>query len=139
MKKLALASALALCCILCSCTQYSQGGYEFDAGETLDIGGLESMFETTSQEAESAPVDTPNEEPSETEPNESEPIQSQRPPIGEITTVYWTKSGTKYHIYRDCQSLKKSTDILSGTIEEAKENKKAECCKYCEDDFNGGK
>lgn len=47
-------------------------------------------------------------------------------------TVYWTASGTKYHTHRDCGSLKNSTNVISGTLEEALEAEKEGLCKRCE-------
>jgi len=49
--------------------------------------------------------------------------------------VYWTKSGTKYHIYDDCQHINtdKTDEIFSGTVAQARELKKiTELCKTCE-------
>ncbi len=135
MKKLALVVALLLCCVLCSCTQYSQGGYEFDAGVTVDINDLESIFATTPQVAESTPIN----DGANSESQETDPIPNTQPSVGENETVYWTASGTKYHLYRDCQSLKRSSNVESGTLKQAQENKKGECCKYCASKFNEGK
>ena len=135
MKKIAMLISVILCCVLCSCTQYSRGGYEFDAGVTVDINDLDSIFETTPQAGENTPA---NKDP-ENDPQQTEPIENTPPNIGENEMVYWTESGTKYHIYRDCQSLKNSENVLSGTLSEAKESKKAECCKYCSNNFSKGK
>ena len=130
MKRVILSFSLIFCCLLCSCTQYSQGGYEFNAGVTVDIGELDSIFATTPNETESTPTD---------EPDETEPETDTEPNIEKDGFLYWTASGTKYHIYRDCQSLKNSTKIESGTLDEAKSAKKSECCKYCSNRLNGDK
>ncbi len=45
--------------------------------------------------------------------------------------VYWTKSGSVWHTNPDCHHLKKSTNVLSGTVEEAKEAKKERLCSTC--------
>ena len=48
--------------------------------------------------------------------------------------VYWTKSGTKYHIYSDCHAInRKVTDkIFEGTVAQARELKKiTELCSFC--------
>ncbi|MDR1757615.1 MAG: hypothetical protein LBR51_01460 [Bacteroidales bacterium] len=48
--------------------------------------------------------------------------------------VYWTKSGTKYHIYDDCQHINtnKTDEIFSGTVANAREEKNiTELCKTC--------
>ncbi|MBN1197333.1 MAG: hypothetical protein JXA62_07995 [Candidatus Aminicenantes bacterium] len=48
--------------------------------------------------------------------------------------VYWTKSGTKYHIYSDCHAInRKVTDqIFEGTVAQARELKNiTELCSFC--------
>jgi len=49
--------------------------------------------------------------------------------------VFWTKSGTKYHIYQDCPSIntKRTDEIFEGTVAKARELKNiTELCKICE-------
>ena len=49
--------------------------------------------------------------------------------------VYWTKSGTKYHIYVDCHAINRdaTTEIFEGTVAKARELKNiTELCKFCE-------
>ena len=46
-------------------------------------------------------------------------------------TYYWTESGTVYHYYVDCQSLKHSTNILNGSLSQA-QKEKDRLCKFCE-------
>lgn len=49
--------------------------------------------------------------------------------------VYWTKYGTKYHIYQDCHSINKdvTSEIFSGGVANARELKNiTELCKFCE-------
>ncbi len=49
--------------------------------------------------------------------------------------VYWTKSGTKYHLYEDCHAINKdaTTEIFMGTVAKARELKNiTELCKFCE-------
>ncbi len=45
--------------------------------------------------------------------------------------VYWTKSGTVWHISKNCSSLKKSHDIISGSVNDAKEGGKERACSRC--------
>ena len=45
--------------------------------------------------------------------------------------VYWTESGTVYHITDQCGTLKNSTSILHGSVEEAMLAKKERPCKSC--------
>lgn len=49
--------------------------------------------------------------------------------------VYWTKSGTKYHLDENCHSINKdaTTEIFQGTVANARELKNiSELCKFCE-------
>ena len=58
--------------------------------------------------------------------------------IEELTganSVYWTKSGTKYHIYQDCSAINtdRTDEIFEGTVAKARELKNiTELCKFCE-------
>ena len=45
--------------------------------------------------------------------------------------VYWTKNGSVWHIDEDCYRLNKSKEIISGTIDEAKESGKERVCSSC--------
>ena len=49
---------------------------------------------------------------------------------------YWTPSGEKYHLYRDCSTLSRSKTIVSGTLEEGKAAGKSGLCKTCEKKLN---
>lgn len=51
--------------------------------------------------------------------------------ITDTTTVYWVPKGKVYHIDEDCPTLSRSTDIESGTPEEAKEAGKTRLCEVC--------
>lgn len=46
-------------------------------------------------------------------------------------TVYWTKSGSVWHVSRGCSALKNSTDIISGTQSDAVAAGKSRVCKKC--------
>jgi hypothetical protein len=50
--------------------------------------------------------------------------------------VYWTKSGNKYHIYKDCQYVKKSEEageLTEGTIRQSFEKRGiSELCSACQ-------
>lgn len=52
-----------------------------------------------------------------------------------VNSVYWTKSGTKYHLYDDCHTINTdaTTEIFQGTVAQARELKNiTELCKFCE-------
>ena len=54
---------------------------------------------------------------------------------GGKNVVFWTKSGTKYHLYDDCSSIntKRTEQIYEGTVAKARELKNiTELCKICE-------
>ena len=49
-------------------------------------------------------------------------------------SVYWTKSGNRYHLYSDCQHINtsKTDEIFNGTVAQARELKNiSELCKTC--------
>ena len=45
---------------------------------------------------------------------------------------YWTESGSVWHTYRDCHHIKKSSNVLSGSDEEARAAGKDHVCTSCE-------
>ena len=52
-----------------------------------------------------------------------------------VNSVFWTKSGNRYHIYSDCFSIntKKTDEIFKGSVAQARELKNiTELCKFCE-------
>jgi len=71
-------------------------------------------------------------------PPSIEEYTAQTSRIEELTgtnNVYWTKSGTRYHIYQDCQHINtnRTDEIFSGTVAKARELKNiSELCKTCE-------
>lgn len=48
-----------------------------------------------------------------------------------VSMVYWTPKGSVYHLRRDCSALSRSTNVLSGTVENAHKAGKANVCKIC--------
>ncbi|HRZ27185.1 MAG TPA: hypothetical protein P5295_10285 [Spirochaetota bacterium] len=49
--------------------------------------------------------------------------------------VYWTKSGTRYHLYSDCSAIntRKTDEIFQGTVAKARELKNInQLCRFCE-------
>jgi hypothetical protein len=48
--------------------------------------------------------------------------------------VYWTKSGTRYHLFKDCSYINRdqTTEIFEGTVQQARELKNiTELCSLC--------
>jgi len=67
-----------------------------------------------------------------------EEYSAQTSRVEELTggnNVYWTKSGTKYHIYEDCPHINtnRTDEIFNGTVAQARALKNiTELCKTCE-------
>lgn len=51
-------------------------------------------------------------------------------------TVYWTKSGTVYHLNSECGHLNHSEELIYGSVEQAIEANKTRVCKDCEKKYN---
>ncbi len=51
--------------------------------------------------------------------------------INSDTLFYWTESGSKYHLYRDCSYLKNAVNILSADKTELDESEKDGPCSAC--------
>ncbi len=49
----------------------------------------------------------------------------------QTNTVYWTKSGSVWHTRSDCYHIKKSSNVFSGTLDEAIEAGKEKLCSSC--------
>lgn len=64
----------------------------------------------------------------------SDEIQSKPPTSSTLdlanATYYWTSNGEVYHLFSDCQSLKKSASIHSGSLDEAVKAKDR-LCSFC--------
>ncbi len=50
---------------------------------------------------------------------------------GDGQTVYWTPFGKSYHLDPDCQALRNSATLVTGTIDEAFEAKRYDPCDFC--------
>ena len=48
-------------------------------------------------------------------------------------TVYWTRFGKVYHLDPDCQAIRNSQVIFSGSVEEAYEANRNRVCSFCVD------
>lgn len=45
--------------------------------------------------------------------------------------AYWTKYGKSYHYNHDCQSLRRSNNIMNGSLEEALNSNRHDACDFC--------
>ena len=75
----------------------------------------------------------PPEQPSNPQdPGSSQqPGSAQQPGDPQPSVVYWTSGGEVRHSTKDCPSLKRSTNIRSGSIEQARAAGKNRACRNC--------
>lgn len=57
--------------------------------------------------------------------------QKKNPHLTDTTIVYWVPKGKVYHVTKKCSALRRSLNIESGTIEEAKADGKMRVCEDC--------
>lgn len=119
-----------LAALLSSCALFDTGD-RFVGGEPLDDDMMIDIWmEIFSSEPEYPDefleTDKPQSEEEESD-HETEPFDG---------TVYWVKGGKVWHTHDDCGSLKDSSDVLSGSIEDALEAGKERICSRCEDRDN---
>lgn len=113
-KRIAAAFLLLLSVTLVACSEYSSGAVGFYTGETLTPEAVESIWGAIS----------------ERESQESEKYTPTTDESGE-TVLYWTSSGKVWHMSAECSSLKRSTNINFGNMEEAEAAGKQRACSVC--------
>ena len=137
--------------ILPSCSMFWASNSTYSGGQILDDELMSSMrAEIIGEKAEATKSDETNRDTSdvtikdeadgtvngETESNESDSFEIEdsikKDEEEPDNTVYWTKGGGVYHLYKDCGYIKSSSEILSGTVEEALEAKKSGVCSRCQ-------
>ena len=84
----------------------------------------------TAPETTAAPPVTTAPETTAAPPETTPPVTS-APTEKQTDTVYWVKNGGVWHLRRDCSSLSRSKEILSGTVDEAIAAGKERVCKRC--------
>ena len=107
---------------------------------TDELGGvpvtpemLESVSRSISEQQESDPV-SKSENMKETALTSVSSVVYATTEIAETVdsdVVYWTESGTVYHLTKECSSLRHSENILQGSVDEALLAKKERACKSC--------
>lgn len=115
-KKIAavMLAGLILSAVLISCSTYSSGDSGFYTGDTLTPEAVESIWLAIS----------------EREAAESEKYPPTTDESG-AAVLFWTSNGKVWHASAECSSLKRSTNINSGTIEEAEAAGKQRACSVC--------
>ena len=121
--------ALLLLITACACT-----------AEPSEVGGVQvtpEMLESVSrslaeqEENDDAPETVHTAEIVPFGQKETSESQEDTEKISLTDIVYWTESGSVYHIDSQCGSLKNSTKVIQGTVEEALLSKKERACKTC--------
>jgi len=103
-------------------------------GQNTEVtGGVRvtpEMLESVSRSLVEATATEPSED---TQPTTavSEMTESTVSVDGTPDVVYWTESGSVYHVTAQCSSLRHSAQILHGSVEEAMAAKKERPCKSC--------
>lgn len=113
----------------------------FDGGKLLDSDEMSRIksevfatdTETEEQATESKSVCETEERSTEREVCSDENLsKAESETIGNLTkTVFWTESGTVWHLFKNCGYLKESKNILSGSVKEALEEGKEKVCTNC--------
>ena len=102
--------------------------------EALDAGKAKVCSTCAKNDAKETEVETSEEEiPDVTSSaTDTDSGESTDAPVTEPDgTVYWTKGGSVYHSHEDCSHLRKSKNVLSGTVEEANTAGKPRLCATC--------
>lgn len=149
-----LCVTLALILIaLPSCSMFWSSNPTYSGGQMLDDELMSSMrSEVLGEKTETSDQGEPGETTGgETEPNKSDEKTESSTSNDETEsddfneesstkhehketdgTVYWTKNGGVYHLYKDCGYIKSSSEIISGTSEEALATGKSGVCSRCQ-------
>ncbi len=131
-KKYFLLIIMILILTLCSC-DFDESNKNLSGGILLDDEMLSEIqneilsgetfnddtYEKDDSESSVQSEDNADEEDESNERNENADV------------VYWTKSGYTWHISINCSYLKKSDNILSGSVEDAVEAGKTKVCSRC--------
>ena len=121
--------ALLLSITACACT-----------AESPEVGGVQVTPEMLESVSRSLAEQEENDDSPETahtaeivpfKQKETAESQEENENISLTDIVYWTESGSVYHIDSQCGSLKNSTKLIQGTVEEALLSKKERACKTC--------
>lgn len=122
--------SVLLTMILVSCSMFTPDNRNFYGGKILDNNAMEELrqeFEesnsTIQTESQLQIESTPHQNQDFSDSNSQDPSESE--------TVYWSKSGSVWHLYSDCRYLKKSNEIFSGSVDQAKANGAEKICSAC--------
>ena len=128
----ALAVAFLLMTSLSSCSFFDTDN-RFVGGELLDDDMMSEIKEEIFGSEIESSSDSDIEESSVNDDEDYETLDSEENNESYDGLVYWTKSGSVWHTYEDCGSLKNSNNVFSGSVDEAIESGKNKLCSRCED------
>lgn len=100
------AGCVALLLLVCLVGCNAQGGIEASSGQVLCPEEQESLYEQRLE-------------------------QQGEPNVSAKGTVYWSKSGSKYHKDPDCSYLKNAQELQSGTAAQAANHGASDPCSRC--------
>ena len=123
LKALTLAAILALCLSFISC-DFDESKNHLSGGELLDDERLSEI----KNEVFSGEESTEKESAETVTSTTSEPDTDDTGII-----VYWTESGSVWHKSASCSHIKNSTNLLAGTVTQAKNAGKSNPCSRCFD------
>lgn len=101
---------------------------EKSEAEATDVTTEKHTEKQTEKQTETVVVESYTQSaPEQSTESESETLFSDE----QSNIVYWTKSGSVWHVTDQCHHLKKSKNIQSGSVEEAMESGKEKVCSSC--------
>lgn len=102
--------------------------YSFESGLLLLSDDTTAVMPDTESD-ETEPLET---DAVDTVPDETDAVRTNAIDSDAEGTVYWVKNGKVWHTSKNCSSLSRSKDIISGTTDQALNNGKERACKKCE-------
>lgn len=144
-KRILLSLSVCILLFLCGCSEYMPGADTTDRGEILtpeymaeisqklaeekDTSSVESSEAVTTGMEYSGETDDVMQLIETTQPTDSsDNVSNEREAVD---TVYWTPNGSVWHITKECSSLSRSKNIVSGSESDAIAAGKERVCKRC--------
>ncbi len=128
MKKTISLIIVLICLLTLNSCSFDESVFHLSGGELLDE---EKMSEIKNEILQSMDME---EISNETEFDDTDMNASENETDDEkegFEVVYWTESGKVWHLSSECYHLKKSSEVNSGTVEEAKDTGKEKPCSSC--------
>lgn len=121
-KSLLMMACLGICAfVLTSCAKDSG----FSAGTEMSGEELEKY------RGQLLAAQDADKEPAASEKEDVPTISDQEKEEAELSVVYYTENGTVWHAERDCSYLKRSQNVLEGSVEGAAIAGKTRPCSSC--------